>query len=122
MNLQPYKTPPQWWSPCLNSSRIAFWRPFRRIRARHEHGFVGAEIQGAEVIQQAILAGHGILIAPNHPSHADPFALMEASDELHLPFHFMTAWQVFASTHRLAARSELVVCLQHDACGAICLS
>jgi 1-acyl-sn-glycerol-3-phosphate acyltransferase len=45
--------------------------------------------------------GHGVLITPNHPSHADAFALQEAADRLGTPMYFMTAWQVFAMTHRL---------------------
>jgi 1-acyl-sn-glycerol-3-phosphate acyltransferase len=39
------------------------------------------------------------LITPNHPTHADPFALLEVCDLLQTPFYFMTAWQVFAMTH-----------------------
>jgi 1-acyl-sn-glycerol-3-phosphate acyltransferase len=104
MNLQPYKTPPRWWSPCLNSAWVSFWRPFRRQRAFREHGLAGIEVRGSEHIRQAILAGQGILIAPNHPSHADPFALLEVSDQMQVPFHFMAAWQVFANTHWIGRR------------------
>jgi 1-acyl-sn-glycerol-3-phosphate acyltransferase len=111
MNLQPYKTPPCWWSPCHSSPWIAFWRPFRRYRAKLEHGLVGADIQGTEYIREAMAAGQGVLITPNHPSHADPFALLEVADQMRLPFHFMTAWQVFASTHWLGRR----VLRQHGA-------
>jgi hypothetical protein len=39
--------------------------------------------------------GHGVLITPNHSSHADCFALYEAADQLGMPFYVMVAWQVF---------------------------
>jgi 1-acyl-sn-glycerol-3-phosphate acyltransferase len=104
MNIQPYRTPPQWWSPNLNSFWTAFWRPFRQVRALNEHGLASVDVQGAEFLREAVAANYGTLITPNHPSHADPFALLGAADQLQLPLHFMTAWQVFAATHWLGRR------------------
>jgi 1-acyl-sn-glycerol-3-phosphate acyltransferase len=83
---------------------VQFWRPWRRRRALRQQGLSGVDVQGVEHLQQAQAAGHGVLIAPNHPSHADPFVMLEASDQLRLPFYFLTAWQVFASTHWLGRR------------------
>src|SRR5690606_3272710 len=46
----------------------------------------------------------GVLITPNHSSHADPFALLETADQFGAPFYFMTAWQVFGMTHSIGRR------------------
>jgi hypothetical protein len=68
------------------------------------HGLASVEVRGGEHLQEAVDQGHGVLITPNHPTHADPFALLAASDQLGVPLHFLTAWQVFAMTHRLGRR------------------
>jgi hypothetical protein len=47
-------------------------------------------------LREALAAGHGILITPNHASHADPYVLLDVADQLQQPFFFMVAWQVFA--------------------------
>ena len=65
-----------------------------------EHGLSDVDVQGLEHVVQAQRAGYSVLITPNHPSHADPFVLLEASDRLG-SMYFMTAWQVFAATHRV---------------------
>jgi 1-acyl-sn-glycerol-3-phosphate acyltransferase len=104
MNRQPYQTPPCWWSPRLSPRWVQFWRPWRRRRALRQQGLSGVDVQGIEHLRSALAAGHGVLITPNHPTHADPFVMLEASDQLRLPLYFLTAWQVFASTHWLGRR------------------
>jgi 1-acyl-sn-glycerol-3-phosphate acyltransferase len=104
MNRQPYQTPPRWWSPRLSPNWIRLLAPLRRRRALREHGLSQVELHGAEHLQNAMAAGHGVLITPNHSTHADPYALQEVSDRLRSPFYFMTAWQVFAMTHRIGRR------------------
>lgn len=99
MNRQPYQTPPCWWSPRLNPRWVRFWRPFRRLRGLWLQGLASVELVGGHHLQEARKEGYGVLIAPNHPAHADPFVMLETSDQLHVPFYFMTAWQVFAMTH-----------------------
>ncbi len=76
-----------------------------------QHGLAEVEVRGIEHVQDAMAEGYGVLITPNHPTHADPFVLVEASERLGTPFYFMTAWQVFAMTHRLGRR----VLRQHGA-------
>lgn len=66
-----------------------------------QHGLSEVEVRGDEHVREAMESGYGVLITPNHPSHADAFALQEAADRLGTPMYFMTAWQVFAMTHRL---------------------
>jgi 1-acyl-sn-glycerol-3-phosphate acyltransferase len=72
------------------------------------------ELQGVEHLRQALSAGYGVLITPNHPTHADPFALLAASDRLGVPFYYLTAWQVFAMTHAVGRRV-----LRHHGCFSI---
>jgi hypothetical protein len=44
--------------------------------------------------------GAGVMIVANHSFHYDSFMLWEVSDRLGRPFHFLTAWQVFAMSSR----------------------
>jgi 1-acyl-sn-glycerol-3-phosphate acyltransferase len=104
MNRQPYETPPQWWSPRLDARWVRALSSYRRRKALREHGLVGVRLEGTEHLQEAASRGYGLLITPNHPTHADPYALLEASERIGMSFHYMTAWQVFATTHWLGRR------------------
>jgi hypothetical protein len=79
-----------------------FWvrllRPVRQVWQRSRFQLRRIELRGLEHLRQALADNHGVLIAPNHFSYADPFVLLNASDRVHLPFYFMTAWQVFESS------------------------
>ncbi|MCA9205199.1 MAG: 1-acyl-sn-glycerol-3-phosphate acyltransferase [Planctomycetales bacterium] len=101
MNRQPYQTPPRWWAPKLSSRWMGVWRPLRRQRGYWMYGLTDVEVRGAEHVRRALDQNQGVLITPNHPTHADPFVLLEAVDQMRQPFFFLTAWQVFAATHRL---------------------
>jgi 1-acyl-sn-glycerol-3-phosphate acyltransferase len=79
----------------LSPAWIRFWRPFRTRRRLRQQRLVEVDVRGLEHVREAVEKGHGVLITPNHSSHADCFALYEASDQLGLPFYVMVAWQVF---------------------------
>ena len=64
-------------------------RDLKRQRIDH------LDIQGLDHLRKAIDDGAGILITPNHSFHYDSYVLIETSHRVHLPFHFLTAWQVF---------------------------
>ena len=104
MNQQPFQTPPRWWAPSLSPRWVRFWRPLRRRRALLEHGLQEVEVRGGEHLDRARRAGLGVIITPNHPTHADPFAILDAADQMGQSFYFVTAWQVFAMTHWLGRR------------------
>lgn len=76
---------------------IRLFRPLRRRKAVREQRLVEVEVRGAEIVRAAVGAGKGVLITPNHPGHADAYAMFEAADRVGSPFYFMSAWQVFAS-------------------------
>jgi 1-acyl-sn-glycerol-3-phosphate acyltransferase len=54
------------------------------------------------------------MIAPNHPSHADPFAIYEACEQANTLCHIMAAWHVFARKSAIMRR-----CLQWHGCFSI---
>ncbi len=83
---------------------MRFWRRWRKRRGYREHALCDVEVRGIKFVQQAMQQDLGVLITPNHPSHADPFVLLEAADQLQTPLYFMTAWQVFAGTHAVGRR------------------
>lgn len=87
--------PPRRWRPKLKewiywlTQRI--WRP----KVRRSHKLSGVDIENWEVVRQAIDDGAGVLIAPNHSTHADPYSAHEASLPVGVPFYFMATWHVF---------------------------
>ena len=95
MNRQPYQKPPQWWSPKLSSWWVKFWHPFRRRERINKHRLLEVEVNGVENVRRVLDQGCGVLITPNHCSHADCFAVYEAADRLGCLFYAMVAWQVF---------------------------
>ncbi len=98
MNIQPYQTPPQWWSPKLTPWFVRVSGPFRRRLLRRTQRIMDIEIRGLEHLTQTLATGAGVLITPNHSSHTDPAVLLEATQ---LPLYFMAAWQVFAKANIL---------------------
>jgi 1-acyl-sn-glycerol-3-phosphate acyltransferase len=109
MDVQPYQTPPRWWSPQLTPRRFRFWKFIRRrIRVKY-HRLLDIQIQGLENLKQCIDNGQGILITPNHSCHADPSVLYWVADQLRVPFYFMAAWQIFMR----AGWIRLLVLRQH---------
>ncbi len=114
MNRTTYQKPPRWWSPKLSPAWIRFWKPIRKYHCLHRQRLVDVHVRGLEHVRWAIEQGHGVLITPNHASHADCFALYEASDQLDLPFYVMVAWQVF---HQGGWLKRLV--LRHHGCFSV---
>ena len=96
MNRQPFEKPPRWWSPKLSRRWIRFWRPFRIREQKKNHRLLEIDVHGVQYVRQALDEGCGILITPNHSSHADSFPLYEAADRIGCPLYIMAAWQVFA--------------------------
>jgi hypothetical protein len=114
MNRQPFEVPPKCWSARLSPWWIKVWRPFRRRKQRLEQRLVHIEIEGMENLADPAHQGHGVLITPNHPGHADAYVLYEVADQLKRPFYFMTAWQVFGMSNALRR-----LILQHHGCFSV---
>ncbi|MHB8897806.1 MAG: lysophospholipid acyltransferase family protein [Thermoguttaceae bacterium] len=103
MNRQPYCRPPRWWSPKPSEFWVRFWRWGRRRTQIHKHRLVEIEVRGLENVRQALEQGYGVLITPNHSSHADCFAIYDVADRLGIPFYVMIAWQNFVRDGALRA-------------------
>lgn len=83
---------------------MRFWKRLRRNMAIRQHALTEVSVTGRAHLVAAQRMGGGVLITPNHPTHADPFALLEAADQLKTPMYFMAAWQVFHETHSVGRR------------------
>ena len=75
---------------------VRLWRPLINQTLRRNQKILELDIAGIEHVQQAIREGAGVLITPNHSFHYDSYVLIEASHRVGRPFHFLSAWQVFA--------------------------
>lgn len=101
MNRQPYATPPRWWEPKMTPWWVRLSRGYRWRQLSGRQKIEKVEVQGGENLKQAVRAGQGVLITPNHSVHYDSAALYIAADRVDVPLYFMTAWQVFAMSSRL---------------------
>jgi 1-acyl-sn-glycerol-3-phosphate acyltransferase len=63
----------------------------------HEQKLVEIEIHGAEPVREVLGRGAGMLITPNHPTHADAYSMYEVSDAVGRPFYFMATWHLFTA-------------------------
>ena len=70
-------------------------RGYRRRQLMKHQQLTSIECENPEVLSEAVAAGHGILLAPNHSAHYDSQALYLAADRLDVPLYYLTAWQVF---------------------------
>ena len=100
--MNPYRMTraPRSWEPKLSPAFVRWFRPFRRWQCRRQERLEGVEVAGAETVRQAIQAGHGVLITPNHSTHADAFSMYEAAETVGHSFFFMATWHVFDSQPR----------------------
>src|SRR5687768_7455336 len=96
MNRQPFETPPRFWQPRMTPWLVKLWRPLVNRDLAKGQKIVELDIQGIEHVQAALKSGAGVLITPNHSFHYDSYVVIEASHRVGTPFHFLTAWQVFA--------------------------
>lgn len=75
---------------------VRLWRPLINNNLKSKQKIVEIDVGGIEHVRKAIDAGMGILVTPNHSFHYDSYVLIEAAHRVGTPFHFLTAWQVFA--------------------------
>ncbi len=114
MNRQPFARPPRHWPPRLNPWWIRVCRHLRNRILRRDQRLTRIEIQGAEHLHHALDASTGVLITPNHAFHYDSNIMVEVGVRTGRPFHFLTAWQVFAMSSRFQQWS-----LQRHGCFSI---
>jgi 1-acyl-sn-glycerol-3-phosphate acyltransferase len=100
MNRQPFARPPRHWPPRLSPWWIHLCRPLRNRVLRRGQRLTQIEIQGTEQLRRPLDENAGVLITPNHAFHYDANVLYEVGYRVKRPFHFLTAWQVFAMSTR----------------------
>jgi 1-acyl-sn-glycerol-3-phosphate acyltransferase len=64
-------------------------------------GIRAVEFRGVEHLQRSVDAGHGVLLAPNHPRPCDPFLLGALGLRVRRPAYCMASWHVFYEGGRL---------------------
>ena len=102
--MNPYRmaAPPRRWLPRLSPWLVRMTRGSRRRRGARECQLTGIEVRNAAVVREALDAGQGVLITPNHPTHADSYTVFAASDACGCPFYYMATWHVFDSKGKIA--------------------
>jgi 1-acyl-sn-glycerol-3-phosphate acyltransferase len=83
---------------------VRLWRPLINRELVRRQRIVELVVGGIEHVQRALADGAGVLITPNHSFHYDSYVLIEAAHRVGRPFHFLTAWQVFAMSKWLEQR------------------
>ena len=104
--MNPYRIapPPRRWAPAISPLMVRLLRPSRQRRRVAEQRLVEVNVHGVEHVRESLDQGRGVLITPNHPTHADAFTMYEVADRVGRPFHFMATWNVFDSRGALGHR------------------
>lgn len=96
MNRQPFRLKSPQWDARLSPKVVRWLSPLRRWQQRREQRLLEVTVRGVERVRPLIEQNAAILITPNHPGHADVYAMYAAAEQIGRPFYFMTAWQVLA--------------------------
>jgi hypothetical protein len=76
-------------------------RPFRERKRQSEVNIGEVEIRGDQIVREQLDQGCGVLIMPNHASHADPYVIYAGADKVGTALHVMATWHVFHDQPRL---------------------
>ena len=87
----------RWFGPRLSRWSWRFWTPLRKSLEFRMERLVSIEVKNPEVLQDLISDDIGVMLTPNHSSHADPFAVYGISDVVNCPMYFMVAWEVYGN-------------------------
>ncbi|MGB0599913.1 MAG: lysophospholipid acyltransferase family protein [Rubripirellula sp.] len=101
MNRYRMRFAPKVWTPALSPRLVDWLRPLRRKQQIRDVQLDQVDVIGQQFVRDALDAGSGVMIMPNHPSHADPFAIYAAADVIGTKLHVMATWHVFEKKSRL---------------------
>tara|TARA_B100000959_G_scaffold277558_1_gene334375 strand:+ start:241 stop:1548 length:1308 start_codon:yes stop_codon:yes gene_type:complete len=73
-------------------------KPFLPRYLRKSWGIVDHEIRGADKLSASLVAGHGVVLAPNHVRECDAITVGLLAVECRCHFNFMASWHVFKSS------------------------
>lgn len=96
MNRYRMQPAPRSWSPKLNPAIVRLLRPMQVRRRMRDERLQSIEVLGSDRLKSVLDDGCGVLITPNHASHADSFCIYESAYLVDRPYYIMAAWQVFA--------------------------
>ncbi len=97
MNRYRMQTATQWWSPKLNGTIVKWMKRSRLKMQKRDERLLEVEVHGADRVRKLLADNNAVLITPNHATHADPYSIYAAADEIGVPLYLMAAWQVFAN-------------------------
>ena len=92
--------PYRFYPPRLNWFCLALANLSVRRMLRKEQRVESIDVAGLEHIAPLLERGDGVLLAPNHPDHADPHVIFDLSRRLNRPFYYMAAFQIFEGNKR----------------------
>lgn len=95
MNRYRMRFAPQVWKPALSPSLVRWMSGLRRKQQIRDVNITDISITGDQHVRQAIDSGHGVMIMPNHSSHADPYVIYAAADKVQTSLYLMATWHVF---------------------------
>ncbi len=93
---------PQVWKPSVSPRLVKLLRPFRDRQRKRLIQISNVEVEGANIVQERLNNGEGVMIMPNHSSHADPYVIYSAADQVGTALHVMATWHVFHDKSWLA--------------------
>ena len=85
---------------------VRLWRPLINRELKRGQKIVELDIGGQEHVERALKEGAGVMVTPNHSFHYDSYVMIEAAHRVGRPFHFLTAWQVFAMSKWFGSSGE----------------
>ncbi|MFK8111819.1 MAG: lysophospholipid acyltransferase family protein, partial [Rubripirellula sp.] len=95
MNRYRMRFAPRVWTPSLSPTLVQWLRPFRDRQRERDVRISEVEVSGEAHVREQLDQGNGIMIMPNHSSHADPHVIYAAADKAGTPLHVMATWHVF---------------------------
>ncbi len=101
MNRYRMRFAPQVWTPSLSPTLVRWLRPFRERQRHRDVNVCDIDIRGEEIVRGHLDHGSGVLIMPNHPSHADPYVIYAGADKVGTALHVMATWHVFHDKPRV---------------------
>ncbi len=93
---------PQAWKPNVSPRLVNLLRPFRDRQRKRLIQISDIEVAGKTIVQERLKNGEGVMIMPNHSSHADPYVIYSAADQIGTALHVMATWHVFDDKSWLA--------------------
>ena len=101
MNRYRMRFAPQVWTPSLSPKLVQWLRPFRERKRQTEVRVREIDVRGDDIVRKHLNDGDGVLIMPNHASHADSYVMYAGADRIGTAIYLMATWHVFHDQSRL---------------------